>query len=96
MDLVGLNRISMEGSAPLKVEDGQGNRLNNPASVEGGQASHAPPMNEPEPAVGGAIDILQQIALTLQRAAQPTIVTTQRSAIKRMARYRSVDFLGRK
>ena len=36
------------------------------ASVEGGQVSHAPPMNELELAVGGAIDILQQIALTLQ------------------------------
>ena len=58
--------------------------------------SHAPPMNEPKPAAGGAIDILQQIALTLQRAAQPATITTQRSAIEKMARYRPVDFLGRK
>ena len=53
----------MEGSAPLRVEDDQGNRPNNPASMEGGQVSHAPPMNEPETAAGGAINILQQIAL---------------------------------
>ena len=66
----------MDGSAPLRVEDDKGNRLNNPASVEGGQASHAPPMNEPEPTAGGVIDILQQIDLTLQQAAQPAAVTT--------------------
>ena len=64
--------------------------------MEGGQASHAPPMNEPEPAAGGAIDILQQIALTLQIVAQPAAVTTQWSTIERMARNRLVDFLGRK
>ena len=40
----------MDGSAPLRVKDDQGNRLNSPASVEGGHVSHAPPMNEPEPA----------------------------------------------
>ena len=48
----------MDGSAPLKVENDQGNRPNNPASVESGQASHVPPMNELELAAGGAIDIL--------------------------------------
>ena len=48
----------MDGSAPLRVEDDQGNRPNNLASVEGGKASHAPPMNEPKPTAGGAIDIL--------------------------------------
>ena len=48
MDLVGLNRISMDGSASLRVEDDQGTRPNSLASVEGGQASHAPPINEPE------------------------------------------------
>ena len=86
----------MDSSTPLRVEDDQGNCPKSPASVEGGQASHAPPMNKLEPAAGGAIDILQQIALTLQRAAQLVVVTTQRSTIKRMARYRPVDFLGRK
>ena len=30
---------------PFKVEDDQGNRQDSPASVEGGQASHVPPMN---------------------------------------------------
>ena len=86
----------MDGSAPLRVEDDQGKPPNSLTSVEGGQASHAPPMNEPEPTAGGAIDILQQIALTLQRVAQPAAVTTQWSDIERMARYRPVDFLGRK
>ena len=37
---------------PFGVEDDQGNHQDSPASVEGGQASHASPMNEPEPAVG--------------------------------------------
>ena len=55
----------MDGSAPLRVEDDQGNCKNSLASVEGGQASHAPPLNEPETATGSVIDILQQIALTL-------------------------------
>ena len=49
----------MDGLASLRVEDDQGNCPNSPDSVEGGQESHAPPMNEPEPVVGGAIDILQ-------------------------------------
>ena len=64
--------------------------------MEGGQASHAPPMNESEPAARGAIDILQQLAQVLQREAQPAAAAPQRSAIERMARYRPVDFLGRK
>ena len=49
----------MDSSAPLRVEDDQGNCLNSPASVEGGQASHAPPVNESKQVAGGAIDILQ-------------------------------------
>ena len=53
-------------------------------------------MNESEPAAGGVIDILQQLAQVLQRAAQPATVASQRSTIERMARYRPVDFLGRK
>ena len=48
----------MDGSAPLRVEDDQGNRPNSPSSVEGGQASHAPPMNESKLTAEGAIDIL--------------------------------------
>ena len=66
----------MDSSAPLMVEDGQRNLPTSPASVEGGKASHALPMNEPEPTTGGAIDTLEQIALTLQRATQPIAVTT--------------------
>ena len=58
-DLAGLNRISMDGSASLRVEDYQGTRPNGPASVEGGQASHAPPMNEPEQVAGGTMGVLQ-------------------------------------
>ena len=44
---------------PLRVEDDQGNRQDSLTSVEGGQASYAPPMNEPEHAAGGAVDFLQ-------------------------------------
>ena len=51
-------------------------------------------MNEPEPVAGVAIDILQQLAQALHRAVQPAAVAPQRSAIERMARYQSVDFLG--
>ena len=65
-----------------------------PGQVLSGQASHVPPMNEPEPTAGGAIDILQQLAQALQRAAQPAAVAPQRSAIERMARYRPINFLG--
>ena len=38
----------MDSLASLRVKDDQGTGPNSPASVEGGQASHAPPMNEPE------------------------------------------------
>ena len=64
----------MDGSSPFRVEDDQGNRPNNPPSMEGGQASHAPPMSEPEPIVGGAIDIHKQITLPLQRVVQPAAI----------------------
>ena len=86
----------MDGSSTHKVEGDQGNRPDSPASVVGGQASHAPPTNEPEQVVGGTMGILQQLAQALQRAGQPTVITPQRSAIERMARYRPVDFLGKK
>ena len=87
----------MDGSGTHRVEDDLGNRPDSPASVVGvGQASHAPPINELEQVAGGTMDILQQIALTLQRGAQLAAITTQQSAIERMARYRPIDFLGRK
>ena len=78
---------------PFRVEDDQGNHQDSLASVEGGQASHAPPMNEREPTAGGVIDIFQLLAQALQRVAQLAAVSPQRSTIERMARYRPVDFL---
>ena len=48
----------MDGSTSLRVEDDQGTRPNSPASVEGGQASHALPMNEPEQVAGGTVGLL--------------------------------------
>ena len=96
MDLVGLNRFNMDSSGPHKVGGDSGSRLNSPVSVEGGQASHAPSMNEQGQVAGGVVDILKQIAHALQRAVQPAAVTPQRLAIERMARYRPVDFMGRK
>ena len=40
--------------------------------------------------------ILQQLAQALQRVGQPATIAPQRSSIKRMVRYRSIDFLGKK
>ena len=42
------------------------------------------------------MEILQQIAQALQGAAQPAAVAPQRSAIEQMARYRPIDFMGKK
>ena len=64
--------------------------------MDGGQASHAPSMNDQGQAIGGALDILQQIAQALQRAVQPAAVVPQRSSIERMTKYQPVDFLGKK
>ena len=86
----------MDGSDTHRVEGDPGNRPDSPASVVGGQASHAPPMNELEQVVGGTMDILQQLAQALQRAGQPAVITPQRPAIERMERYQPVDFLGKK
>ena len=86
----------MDGSASLSVEDDQGTRPNSPASVEGGQASHAPPMNELEQVAGGTIGILQQLVQALQRVGQPVAIAPKRSSIERMARYRLVDLWERK
>ena len=58
-DLVGLNRISMDGSSSQRVVGDQGDRPDSPASVEGGQASHAPPIHQQEPTMGGTMEILQ-------------------------------------
>ena len=58
--------------------------------------SHALLICEQGQVVGSAMDILQQIAQALQRVAQPAAVVPQRSAIERMAKYRPMDFLGKK
>ena len=86
----------MDSSGPHRVGGDSGSRPNSPVSVEGGQASHAPSMNEQGQVAGGAVDILQQIAQALQRVVQPATVTPQWSSIERMARYRPIDFMGRK
>ena len=96
MDLAGLNRISMDSSTPFRIEDDQGNRPDSPANVEGGQASYAPLVNEPEQVVGGTMGILQQLAQALQRARQLAAIASQRSAIERMTRHRLINFLGKK
>ena len=48
----------MDGSGTHRVEGDSGKRPDSPASVVGGQASHAPPTNEPEQVVGGNMGIL--------------------------------------
>ena len=86
----------MDSSGPHRVRSDSGSHPNSPASVDGGQASHAPPMNDQGQATGGAMDILQRIAQALQRAAQPVVVVPQWLTIERMAKYRPMDFLGKK
>ena len=86
----------MDSSGHHRVGGDSGSRPNSPVNVEGGQAFHAPSMNEQGQVAGGAVDILQQIAQALQRAVQLAAVTPQRLAIERMARYLSEDFMGRK
>ena len=86
----------MDGSSSQRVAGDQGDRIDSSASVEGGQTSHAPPLHQQEPTMGGTMDILQQIAQALQRAAQPAAVAPQQFAIKRMARYRLINFMGKK
>ena len=48
----------MDSSGPHRVRGDSGSRPNILASVEGGQASHAPSIHEQDQAVGGAMDIL--------------------------------------
>ena len=86
----------MDGSSSQGVVGDQGDRPDSPVSVEVGQASHAPPIHQQEPTIEGFMEILQQIAQALQGAAQPAAVAPQRSAIEQMARYRPIDFMGKK
>ena len=55
----------MDSSGHHRVRGDSGSRPNSPVSVDGGQASHAPLKQEQGQAVGGTIDILQQIAQAL-------------------------------
>ena len=48
----------MDSSGPHRVEGDLGSRPNSPVSVEGGQAYHAPSMNEQGQVARGAVDIL--------------------------------------
>ena len=86
----------MDGLGLHRVRGDWESHPNSPASVEGGQASHAPLISEQGQAAGSVMDILQQITQALQRAIQPTAVVPQWSAIERMAKYRPTDFLGKK
>ena len=52
----------MDGSGTHRVGGDQGNHPDSLLSVVGGQASHAPPVNEPEKVSGGTLGILQQLA----------------------------------
>ena len=96
MDLVSLNRLSMDSSGHHRVKGDSGSRPNSPASMDGGQAFHAPSIHEEGQVVGGTMDILQQIAQALQRAVQPSQVIPKKKEIGRMERYRPIDFLGNK
>ena len=52
----------MDGSSFQGVVGDRGDRPYSPASVEGGQASNAPPLHQQEPTMGGTMEIIQQIA----------------------------------
>ena len=58
MDLVGLNKLSMESSGHHWVRGDLGSRPNSSASVDCGQASHASSIHEKRQAAGGIMDIL--------------------------------------
>ena len=60
----------MDGSGTHRVEGDRGNRPDTPGSVVGGQAFHAPLVNEPKQVVGGTMGILQQLAQAFKRARQ--------------------------
>ena len=56
----------MDSSGPHRFGGDSGSRPNSLASVDGGQASHDPPMNDQGQATRGVMDILQMIAQALQ------------------------------
>ena len=49
----------MDSSGPHMVRGDLGSHPNSPASVDGGQPPHAPPMNDQGQEIGGSMDILQ-------------------------------------
>ena len=59
----------MDSSSHHRVRGDLGSHPNSPVSIDGGQESHAPSIHEQGQAARGTIDILQQIAQALQRAA---------------------------
>ena len=67
----------MDSSRPHRVGGDSGSHPNSPAIVDGGKESHALSINDQGQAIGGVMDILQQIARALQRAAQPAAVIPQ-------------------
>ena len=64
----------MDSTYHNRVRGDSRSHPNSPVSADGGQASHAPSIYEQGQAIGGTMDILQQIAQALQRAAQPATV----------------------
>ena len=86
----------MESSSPNRFRGDSRSRPNSPASVDGGQASHAPSIHKQGQATRGVVDILQQISQALRRAAQQVQVVPQCAVIERMAKYRPTKFLGKK
>ena len=50
----------MDGLGPHRVKGDSGSRPNSPASVEGGQVSHAPSIREQGQAIESAMDVLQR------------------------------------
>ena len=77
----------MDSTSHNRVRGDLGCRPNSPVSVDGGQVSHTPSIHEQGQVARGTMDILQQIAQALQRAAQPAAVVSQRLAIERMEKY---------
>ena len=49
----------MDSSGPHRIKGDSRSRPNSPTNVDGGKASHAPPMNNQGQATRGAMDILQ-------------------------------------
>ena len=86
----------MESSSPNRVKGDSRSRLNSSASVDRGQASYGPSIHEQGQAIGGAVDIFQQIAQALQRVEHPIQVVPQRAIIERMAKHQPMEFLGKK